>query len=141
MQFRVPQFIDMEDKVIGPLTLRQFGYIIGAGGFSFIIWTFIPIKTIAVLLILIVSSLFIALAFLKVNHRTFGEILESAFSYYTGSKIYTWKQPDDTKTGDMPVDQVVLDAKKEVAISKVNQNRLHDIALGLDVFDHTPRDE
>ena len=46
MQFKVPQFIDMEDKIVGPLTLKQFAYILGAGGFSFLLWTFIPIKII-----------------------------------------------------------------------------------------------
>jgi hypothetical protein len=95
MQFRVPQFIDMEDKVVGPLTLKQFAYILGAGGFLFIIWTFISIKLIALPLILGVSALFLSLAFVKINNRPFGDILESAFAYYTGSKIYTWKQPKD----------------------------------------------
>ena len=97
MQFRVPQFLDLEDKVIGPFTLKQFGYIVGAGGFSFLIWTFIPIKLIAVLLIIPVAGLFLALAFVKFNNRSFGELLESAFTYYTGAKIYNWKQPEVKK--------------------------------------------
>lgn len=141
MQFRVPQFIDMEDKVIGPLTLRQFGYIVGAGGFSFIIWTFIPIKIIAVILILLVASLFLALAFLKINHRPFGDILESAFSYYTGSRIYTWKQPMEQKVDNPKIQQAVVEAKKDISISRVNKDRLHDVALGLDVFDHQSKDD
>ena len=28
MQFPVPQFTDVEDKIIGPLTLKQFGIIL-----------------------------------------------------------------------------------------------------------------
>ncbi len=31
MQFSVPQFIDVEDKIIGPFTLKQFGFIFGGG--------------------------------------------------------------------------------------------------------------
>jgi len=31
MQFPVPQFIDIEDKIIGPFTLKQFGIIFAAG--------------------------------------------------------------------------------------------------------------
>lgn len=127
----------MEDKVVGPLTLRQFGYILGAGGFSFIIWTFLPIKLLAILLIVPVSALFLALAFLKINNRPFGDILESAFSYYTSAKIYTWKQPkpedlaknahDAIKT----VDAVITD------VPKANKDKLHEISLGLDVLDRT----
>ena len=135
MQFRVPQFIDMEDKVFGPFTLKQFGYIIGAGGVSFLIWTFIPIHFIAMIIIAPVAGLFLALAFVKYNNRSFGEILESAFTYYTSSKIYTWRQPAAQKT-ETSVDKIVADTQKEIIISKTNRDKIHDISLGLDVFEN-----
>jgi hypothetical protein len=135
MQFRVPQFIDIEDKVFGPLTLKQFGYVVGAGGLSFLLWTLIPIKFIAILLIIPVASLFLALAFVKFNNRSFGELLENAFSYFTGAKLYTWKQPTLQKN-ETSVDQVVANTQKEIIIEKTNRDRIHDISLGLDVFEH-----
>lgn len=125
----------MEDKVFGPFTLKQFGYMVGAGGFSFLIWTFIPIKFFAVLFIIPVAGLFLSLAFVKINNRTFGELLESAFGYYTGSKLYTWKQPELQKT-ESSVDRVVADTQKEIIISKTNRDKIHDIALGLDVYEN-----
>jgi hypothetical protein len=140
MQFRVPQFIDMEDKVVGPLTLRQFAYILGAGGFSFIIWTFIPLKILALPLILAISGLFLSLAFVKFNNRPFADILESAFAYYTGSKLYTWKQPKPEDTKSVPIDDVVANATKEVTIAKANKDKIHELSLGLDVFEHAPED-
>ena len=133
MQFRVPQFIDLEDKVFGPLTLKQFGYVVGAGGVSFLIWTFVPIHFVAVLIIIPVAGLFLALAFAKFNNRSFGEILESAFIYYTNAKVYTWKQPEQKI--ETSVDRVVADTQKEIIIAKTNQDKIHDIALGLDVFE------
>jgi hypothetical protein len=154
MQFRVPQFIDMEDKIIGPLTLKQFGYILGAAGFTFIIWTFVPIRLIAIILIIPVAGLFLALAFVKINNRSFGELLESAFTYYTSSKLYTWKQPvPDTppeapkeqapKSGTMTLpqfglqtgEQALTDKAVDMAVEKVDQNKLHELSLGLDVLD------
>lgn len=134
MQFRVPQFIDMEDKVFGPFTLKQFGYMVGAGGISFLLWTFIPVHFIAFLFIVPVVSLFLALAFVKFNNRSFADIMESAFSYYTGAKIYTWKQPE-LKAEETSVDQVVANTQKEIIIQKTNRDKIHDLALGLDVFD------
>ncbi len=134
MQFRVPQFIDIEDKVFGPLTLKQFGYVVGAGGVSFIIWTVIPIKIIAVILIIPIAGLFLALAFVKYNNRSFADLLESAFTYYTGAKIYTWKQPE-LKQQETSVDQVVANTQKEIIIAKTNRDKIHDISLGLDVLD------
>lgn len=141
MQFRVPQFIDLEDKVVGPLTLKQFGYVIGAGGLSFIIWTFVTIRFIAIILIILVSSLFLALAFVKINNRSFGEILESAFRYFTGSKVYTWKQPtpgEAVAPNEPNIEKVVAEAAKDVTLAKVNKDRLHEISLGLDVLDRNP---
>ena len=38
MQFQVPQFIDVENKIIGPLSLRQFLYLAGAGLISFMLF-------------------------------------------------------------------------------------------------------
>lgn len=134
MKFRVPQFIDIEDKVIGPLTIKQFGYVLGAGGLSFIIWTFVPITILALILIVAVSALFLALAFLKINNRPFGDVLESAFSYYTSAKVYTWKQPTQ-EVSNNNITKVISDATKDVAINKASKNRLHEISSELDVLD------
>lgn len=138
MKFRVPQFIDIEDKIIGPFTLKQFGYIVGAGGVSFIIWTFVPVHFFAVLIIMPVAGLFIALAFVKYNNRPFGEFLENAFLYYTGAKVYTWKQPTpEVATNETNIDKIVNDTTKQMIISKTDRDRIHDLSLGLDVLDHS----
>lgn len=126
--------------MFGPFTLKQFGYIVGAGGFSFLLWTLIPIKIISIILIVPVAGLFLSLAFVKFNNRSFGEILESAFTYYTGAKIYTWKQPE-IKKEETSVDQVVANTQKEIIIAKTNRDKIHDIALGLDVFEHNSQKE
>lgn len=138
MKFRVPQFIDMEDKIIGPFTLKQFGYMVGAGGVSFVIWTFIPVHFVAVLIIAPIAGLFLALAFVKYNNRSFGEFLESAFVYYTGAKVYTWKQPTpEVSTNETNIDKIVSDTTKQMIISKTDRDRIHDLSLGLDVLDHS----
>lgn len=141
MQFRVPQFIDMEDKIIGPLTLKQFGYVLGAGGLTFVIWTFISIKFIALLIIIPVAGLFLSLAFLKINSRPFGEVLESAFTYYTGSRLFTWKQPVAKGVANTNGEQALVDTSKRNAVANINQSKIHDLSLGLDVLDKPTTDE
>ena len=138
MQFRVPQFIDIEDKIFGPFTLKQFGYMVGAGGLSFIIWSVVPVRIVAIIIIIPVAGLFLALAFVKFNNRSFGEILQSAFTFYTGTKIFTWKQPALEKD-QTSVDRVVADTQKEIIIEKTNKDKIHDIALGLDVYEHVAK--
>ncbi len=69
-QFTVPQFIDVESKIIGPLTVRQFMVILGA----FIIIG-ISYKVFDFSLFLVISILSLGLAtlfsFVKVNGRPF----------------------------------------------------------------------
>lgn len=133
MQFRVPQFIDVEDKIFGPLTLKQFAYVLGAGGFAFVIWTFIPIKIVAIILILPISGLFLALAFIKINNRPFIDFLESGLTYFTSSRIYTWKQPVPKLKEEYA--QTITEATKNTVISRVERGRLHEVAFGLDVLE------
>src|SRR3989344_271456 len=91
MKYQVPQFIEIEDKIIGPLTIKQFTYLVGGGGMAFIFYTFIPIY-LAVILIAVVIPLSLALAFYKINNKPFIDFLESAFVYYTKQNLYIWKK-------------------------------------------------
>lgn len=141
MQFRVPQFIDIEDKIFGPFTFKQFAYLLGAGGFAFIIWTLIPIKILAIIFIIPVSGLFLALAFFKVNNRPFAEALESAFKYYTGGKIYVWQQPKPKTKTDDPVVATIQAANKDMLIPKSKNSRLRELSFGLDVLDRNNVDQ
>jgi hypothetical protein len=45
MLFNVPQFIDVEDKIAGPLTVKQVLWLIGMGAVLFIVWTFFDTPT------------------------------------------------------------------------------------------------
>lgn len=88
MQFPVPQFTDVEDKIIGPLTLKQFGIIFAAGVVVFLGYS-ASAKSIPVMivLLLVVGLPAMAMAFIKYNGRpiynTFGQI----FRFVTAEKI------------------------------------------------------
>jgi len=89
-QFQVPQFIETEDKIIGPLTLKQFGYlgIVAAIGFilyfilSPLLWLFITIILVAVA---------IGLAFGKVNGRPIVAFIGGFVESVWQPKIYIYK--------------------------------------------------
>ena len=78
MRYQVPQFIEIEDKIIGPLTIKQFVYLVGGAGMCFIAYTFLPL-ILALLLIAGIVPLSLALAFYKINNKPFVDFLESAF--------------------------------------------------------------
>lgn len=90
MQFQVPQFIETEDKIVGPMTLRQFIYIGVAAGISFLLF-FVVKLWLWFLVTTILATLGAALAFIKVNGRSFLEVATSAIKFYWRPQIFVWK--------------------------------------------------
>ena len=93
MQFRVPQFLDIEDKVFGPFTFKQFGFMLGAISFAYLFWKLLPVYF-SMPLIIIISGNFLALAFVEVNGRKYGEVLEAAVKYFLKAKIFVWQKKE-----------------------------------------------
>ncbi len=94
MQFHVPQYIDIPDKLFGPLTLKQAIYVAGGLGGSYAIYKIIPYTFISGPLIVALALLTWALAFYPESKlgKPFIEVLESAIKYALGGKLYTWKK-------------------------------------------------
>src|SRR6185369_13391539 len=109
MRYQVPQFIDIEDKIIGPFTLKQFVYLAGGGGMSYLIYTLLPFY-VAIFVVLGVIGLSLALAFYKVNNKPFIDFLESAVLYYTKQNLYIWKKQEK---------KPVAEEKKEIEPAQV----------------------
>src|SRR3990167_7822711 len=86
-RYQVPQFIEVEDKIFGPLTFKQFIYLAGGGGLSLAFFTLLPFW-LAVIFIIPVAVFAAALAFYEVNVRPFIVVLEHAFGYLLGNKLY-----------------------------------------------------
>lgn len=129
-QYQVPQFIEIEDKIFGPLTLKQFIYVVGGAGLAFIIYRFVPFTIIAIPLMIASVALALALAFYKVNNRSFIFAMESAFYYYIGSKLYIWKKKDKK-----PERKAVEEAKNHntVYVPRLTESKLRDLSWSLDV--------
>src|SRR3989338_1208337 len=89
MQFQVPQFIEVEDKIFGPLTFKQFIYVGGGLGACYILWRILPIY-IAAPFIATIGGLAAGLAFFQLNGRPFILGLESGFFFLVRNKLYLW---------------------------------------------------
>jgi len=92
VNFQVPQFIETEDKIIGPLTIRQFLYFAVAGGILFFILELALWLFFAVTLITIAA----AFAFIKVNGRPLSVAFLSALSFYWSPRFYLWQKTSET---------------------------------------------
>lgn len=133
MKFEVPQFIDIEDKVFGPLTFKQFVYLAGGAGLCVVIWVFVP-KIIGVFLIAGIAAFALALAFYKFNNKPFVALVESMFKYATAGKLYIW-QKEEKKAVPKTATEEALAQAGELSVPRLSDSRLKDLAWSLDVHD------
>ncbi len=136
MEYQVPQFIEVEDKIIGPFTLKQFIYLAGGGGLVVILLLFLPLF-LGILLSIPVALLSLALAFYKVNGKSFVEMLEYGITFYLGKRKYTWRKEQEPVTkATLKEPAPVMPVPPKEGLTK---RKLEALAWSLDV--HTGRDQ
>lgn len=91
MRFEVPQFIEIEDKIFGPFTWKQFLFLGGGLGFAAVLFLTTNIFIFAIIGIPL-GGLGVLLAFYQVNNRPFSIYLESMVNYFRKSKLYLWRK-------------------------------------------------
>jgi hypothetical protein len=100
-QFQVPQFIETESKIVGPMTLKQFLYIAAAGLLSFFL--FFILKTFVwVIFTALIATIAVSFAFIKYNGRPLTTILMSALGYLWKPKLYLWQRKEAVIMPKMP---------------------------------------
>lgn len=137
MQFKVPQFLEIEDKIFGPFTFRQFVYLAGGAGLCFTLYKLLGLL-LGVTPILAVAGIALALAFYRPNDKPFINMLESGFKYFTKNKLYIWKKRAN-KTANDKLRTANADANKIRMMKEgglqLDGSRLRDLAWSLDVLD------
>ena len=132
-QFQVPQFIEVEDRIFGPLTTKQFFYLVGGGGLCFLFWFFLQ-PFVAILLIIPVGGFAVALAFLKINGRPFLYVVASFISYSLAPKRFLWQKVQKPFTPEADMKKV-----NQTAIPNLTENKLSDLAWSLDIMEKVKR--
>ena len=130
MKFQVPQFIEVEDKIFGPLTLKQFIYLVGGAGLSYILYALLP-GFISLFLIPPVIILVILLAFYKINNKPFIFIIESYLKFLVSNKLYIWKKEE--KKIERKTEEVSATSASLFIVPKLSESKLKDLAWSLDV--------
>ena|SRR3990167_8050018 len=136
MQFKVPQFLEVEDKIFGPFTFKEFVYLAGGAGMCFVvykllglIWGLIPILAIA--------GFAAMLTFYRPNNKPFINMLEAGFKYFLQSKLYIWKKRQNKIK--FAESRNIAEKEKENVMSeygpRLSGNKLRDLAWSLDVLD------
>lgn len=134
MEYQVPQFIEVEDKIFGPFTLKQFIYVAGGVGLCAIVLLYLPLY-LGIIIALPVAAFTAALAFYRINNKPFVEIMEAGFKYYIGDRLYLWKkEKPEAPHETTPVPQTTEERQK----LGLSSGKLKELAWSLDIKDREP---
>lgn len=130
-QFTVPQFIDVEDKIIGPITTRQFLILLGAAiiiAVCYKIFDFSAFLTISIF-IFIVAAVF---AFWKINGRPFHLFILNLIQTLKRPAIRVWNNaikifPIEEEAAPIKVEKEIIPERRQYTSS-----RLAELALTVD---------
>lgn len=112
MHYNVPQFIDIEDTIVGPLTAKQLLWLFVLAAALLVMWFSINDSVIFLILALPVVLLFMALAFYKPQGQSFIKFLSNAALFLVRPKIYIWKRDGN-------------DARRDLSKKKMKENTLN----------------
>ena len=134
MRFTVPQFIEHEAKIIGPLTFKQFIFIGVAGAVCFALYFSIGKTNFFLFLMLSIIALGIGagLAFLKINGQGLPKILANFFRFRFGSRFYLWKRKGALITFSKDVEMKKEPKRKEVPLKAVGPSQLKKMKIKLE---------
>lgn len=128
-QFVVPQFIDVEDKIIGPITTRQFVIILAAFLLDFIAYKLATFIFFVFLFAIFTGSAFI-LAFATINGQPFHYFLLNLIQTLRRPRLRVWYIPlimaeirASAQSAPPPPPKV------EVSKERPTASRLSDLAL------------
>ncbi|GBE17084.1 prgI family protein [bacterium BMS3Abin15] len=91
MLFNVPQYIDVEDKIVGPLTGKQLLWMIGMGIMLLVLWNTVS-RAIFFIAGIPLALIFIAFAFYRPYNQPLIKFIIHAILFLFRPKVYTWRR-------------------------------------------------
>ncbi|OIP55951.1 hypothetical protein CO134_00055 [Candidatus Kuenenbacteria bacterium CG_4_9_14_3_um_filter_39_14] len=131
--FVAPQFIDVEDRIIGPITTRQFIIMVIGGVVIFAAYKILDTAGF-ILLALITALAVIVFGFVKINGRRFHEFVGSIVEAIKRPKVRVWYKY-------VPISEVMADGRNKpldtiktdfVPRQSIQPKKLRDLALIVD---------
>ena len=130
MQFKVPQFLYIEDKLFGPFTFKEFVYLAGGAGMIFVLYKLLPLW-IAIIPMAAVALLSGLLTFYRINNKPFIYYLQAGVNYAISSKLFVWKQRLVKHSDKQPEENIQIQTTTIVPV--VSESKLKDLSWSLDI--------
>ena len=129
-QFTIPQFIDVEDKILGPLTVRQFLIMLVCAMFEFFYYSVFDFS-LFVVVGLITLAIFGILAFSTINGRPFHFFILNLIQTLKKPGLRIWSKSFETVSKSVEVEVEVPDYIP-VSGKPVTSSRLTELSLVVD---------
>lgn len=118
MQYPVPQFIERETRIVGPLNLKQAIFLGAAGGLCLLFWFILP-TAVAIVMIILVAIIGVGLAFWKPGGRPLSDVIVSAVRHLFSTRQYLWKKSEAPQ--DFPIISSQPQKKEEIKTHEDDQ--------------------
>ena len=96
-QYKVPQFIDGQSKIIGPITIRQLVIMCVMGFVEAMLYFLIPNRALFIVVSILFLGVGLSLLFIPFNGRPLYATFVSMIGFLAKPRVYQWKQA--TKQG------------------------------------------
>jgi len=129
-QFTVPQFIDVEDKIIGPITARQFVIFLAAAiviAISYKIFDFTLFITFSIIVFLIA----VLFGFVKINGRPFHFFVLNIVQTVRRPGIRVWNNRTASVVDEEKIPTLKFDSTKS-SKEYYKKSRLAELTLVVD---------
>ena len=92
MDFIVPQFIEREAKILGPLSFKQSIFFGIAGALCVFLYFFIKSFWLFLIIALFVGVGTLLLIIVKVGGASLPDVMKNLFVFFSRPKIYLWRR-------------------------------------------------
>ncbi len=127
-QFIVPQFIEVEDKIFGPITVRQFIIMMVAGMIVFLTYRYGDFALFVFTLVLL-GGLSLILAFVKINGQAFHYFILNIIQTLRKPSLRIWQKNYSKKDLNYFRKQTTEEKAEEEVIKPAKREHIRDLAL------------
>ncbi|MFA7653903.1 MAG: PrgI family protein [Candidatus Magasanikbacteria bacterium] len=128
-RFVIPQFIEVEDKIFGPVTTRQFVILLAAGLFLFIAFKLAD-TALFIFLLAVVGGFALVLAFVKINGQSFHFFILNIIQTLRRPSLRIWNKAYTNKELNELRQSVKVEvAEQAVLVPRLSYNRIRDLSL------------
>jgi len=136
-EYKIPQQIEIEDKILGPFTLRQFLYMIVGGVTVYILFLIVGQINIVLFFTIAfpIALLTLGLVFIKINERPFAMFLGYFLAFMIEPRIRIWEKSTRVKKIMVQSKTESEQSKREVARRTKKglvRSRLEELAMIVD---------